>query len=276
MAEDKKKKQKQGYELFKIGMKTKDIAAKLGVSDATVRTWKKRYKWELPESTVYQDEGAVVRKRNKPEEHEKMEIAAGLVEEVMSNDLTSDKQQLFLLLLVKCFNATTAYSKAFGCENRVRAASEASKLLARPEIRAEYNRLKRMRYMREYLDAEDIFQKHMDIAFADITDYLDFGTRTERDQKTGKEYDYSYVRLKDSKKVDGTLVTEVKQGRDGVSIKLMDRQKSLDWLKDQMSILTEKEKLQNDIMRKKLKEGDNGDKPIQIELIRASEKQGDK
>lgn len=38
------------------------------------------------------------------------------------------------------------------------------------------------------------------------------------------------IRLNDSRNVDTQLIQEVKQGRDGVSIKLADKQKSLDWL----------------------------------------------
>jgi phage terminase small subunit len=38
------------------------------------------------------------------------------------------------------------------------------------------------------------------------------------------------VRFKEHDRVDGTVISEVKQGRDGASVKLVDRQKSLAFL----------------------------------------------
>ena len=42
-------------------------------------------------------------------------------------------------------------------------------------MRDEIMRLKQSRLNRELLDEHDIFQKYMDIAFADIMDYVEFG-----------------------------------------------------------------------------------------------------
>ena len=38
------------------------------------------------------------------------------------------------------------------------------------------------------------------------------------------------VRFRESTDVDGTLIAEVKQGKDGASIKLLDKMKALEWL----------------------------------------------
>lgn len=38
------------------------------------------------------------------------------------------------------------------------------------------------------------------------------------------------VRFRESADVDGTLIAEVKQGKDGASIKLLDKMKALEWL----------------------------------------------
>ena len=46
------------------------------------------------------------------------------------------------------------------------------------------------------------------------------------------------VRFREAEKVDGTLITEVKQGKDGASIKLADRMKALDWLSSHMDLAT--------------------------------------
>lgn len=51
------------------------------------------------------------------------------------------------------------------------------------------------------------------------------------------------VSFKESTEVDGTLISEVKQGRDGASIKLPDRMKALQWLADHMDMATEEQRL---------------------------------
>ena len=46
------------------------------------------------------------------------------------------------------------------------------------------------------------------------------------------------VRFHESGEVDGTLITEVKQGKDGASIKLADRMKALEWIANHMDLAT--------------------------------------
>lgn len=50
------------------------------------------------------------------------------------------------------------------------------------------------------------------------------------------------VRFRESSMIDGTLITEVKQGKDGASIKLADRMKALNWLAEHMDLATEEQK----------------------------------
>ena len=42
--------------------------------------------------------------------------------------------------------------------------------------------------------------------------------------------------------MDGSLITEVKQGKDGASIKLADRMKALDWIAGHMDLASEEQK----------------------------------
>ncbi|WP_420540559.1 terminase small subunit (plasmid) [Paenibacillus polymyxa] len=53
---------------------------------------------------------------------------------------------------------------------------------------------------------------------------------------------YNYVSFKNSDEIDGTLVSEVKQGKDGVSVKLHDKTKALDVLTKYMDLLPDKHK----------------------------------
>lgn len=110
------------------------------------------------------------------------------------------------------------------------------------KIAAEIERLKAEQAAAINLDAQAVLQKYVDIAFADITDYVEFGREKAMDPETGVEYEVNRVKLKDSAEVDGTIVTEVKQGRDGVSVKLADKMKALEFLAKYVDLLSESDR----------------------------------
>ena len=85
----------------------------------------------------------------------------------------------------------------------------------------------------------------MDIAYADIADFVKFGKRKiEVKLKTGewKKISANYVDLKDSTEVDGTIIAEVSEGKDGVKVKLADRMKAMQWLSDHMNLASAEQK----------------------------------
>lgn len=230
---------------YVAGMKYKDIAAKYGVSINTVKSWKKRYAWSRDKKTGCIQKGCT---QNKKGAHKKEAVAED-VSRVAINDELTDQQQLFCLYQSRMFNYTKAYMKAYpGC-TYASAAVLGSRLMKNPVIRKEIEQLKQNHMNREMLKQEDIFQKYMDIAFADMNDYISFG-QEEIDTDYGPKKVNS-VRLKESKDIDGTLITEVKQGRDGVSVKLADRMKAIDWLADHMDIATAEQKAKIEQIRAK-------------------------
>lgn len=241
------------------GMKYKDIAAKYGVSINTVKSWKKRYAWS-------RDKKECTKKRctqNKKGAHKKEAVAED-VEQVMENDQLTDQQRLFCLYQSRMFNYTKAYLKAYpGC-SYASAAVLGSRLMKNPVIRKEIEQLKQNRLNREMLTEDDIFQKYMDIAFSDMVDYVSFGRETVpvmgafgpvqvKNEETGKKEtltkEINSIKFKESGTIDGTLITEVKQGRDGASIKLMDRMKALDWLSNHMDLATSDQKAKIELMK---------------------------
>lgn len=230
---------------YVAGMKYKDIAAKYGVSINTVKSWKKRYAWSRNKKTKSTQKGCT---QNKKGAHKKEAVAED-VSQVVINDELTDQQQLFCLYQSRMFNYTKAYMKAYpGC-TYASAAVLGSRLMKNQLIRETIEQLKQNHMNREMLKQEDIFQKYMDIAFADMNDFMSFG-------KEEIETDYgprmvNSVRLKESDQVDGTLITEVKQGRDGVSVKLADRMKAIDWLADHMDIATAEQKAKIEQIRAK-------------------------
>lgn len=230
---------------YVAGMKYKDIAAKYGVSMNTVKSWKKRYAWSRNKKTGCIQKGCT---QNKKGSHKKEAVAED-VSQVVINDELTDQQQLFCLYQSRMFNYTKAYMKAYpGC-TYASAAVLGSRLMKNPVIRKEIEQLKQNHMNRELLKQEDIFQKYMDIAFADMNDFMSFG-QEEIETDYGPRMVNS-VRLKESDQVDGTLITEVKQGRDCVSVKLADRMKAIDWLADHMDIATAEQKAKIEQIRAK-------------------------
>ena len=242
------------------GMKYKDIAAKYEVSINTVKSWKKRYAWSRNKKTDCTKKGCT---QNKKGAHKKEAVAED-VSQVAINDELTDQQQLFCLYQSRMFNYTKAYMKAYpGC-TYASAAVLGSRLMKNPVIRKEIEQLKQNHMNRELLKQEDIFQKYMDIAFADVTDYVSFGRENiqvmgafgpvmvenkETGEKEVLEKEVNTVKFKQSEDVDGTLITEVKQGKDGASIKLADKMKALQWLSDHMNMATEEQKAKVEQMK---------------------------
>lgn len=265
-------------------MKYKDIAAKYGVTINTVKSWKTRYGWSKDKKSVHTKSEKVCTQKKVQKE-----AVAEEVRQVMDNPNLTDKQRLFCLHYVRCFNATKAYQKAYECGYDV-ANAEGYKLLVKPCVREEIARLKQNRLNRELLDEHDIFQKYMDIAFVDITDYVEFGREKVQvmgafgpievvDPDTGEKVplmkEINSVRFKESHEVDGTLITEVKQGKDSASIKMADRMKALDWLAAHMDLATAEQRvriaqIQAQTERLALQPAGDGDG---VEIINDAEKE---
>lgn len=252
MARAPDKRIEQAKEMYLQGQKLVEIASQLNLPEGTVRRWKCTHKWDSERSDTKSERSD--RKEKQKREHKARQVAED-VTAVEGSEL-NEKQRLFCLYYVRSFNATKAYQKAYGCDYES-AAAVSYRLLDNVGVRKEIQRLKQARLNRELLDEHDIFQKYMDIAFADITDYLEFGTEEVpvmalygpvkiKDQDTGKEKTLTKivntVRFKPSADVDGTILAEVKQGRDGASIKLADRMRALDWLAAHMDLATEEQR----------------------------------
>lgn len=243
----------KNYELaeqdYMDGMKYKDIATKYGVTLSTVKSWKTRYKWDR-KSTRTKNKKVCIQKA---EEKQKKQAAAENVEQVLKNEDLNDQQRLFCLYYSRSFNATRAYMKAYPDCTYESAMARSSKLMKDNAIREEIFRLKQAKMNKAMLEPEDIFQKYMEIAFSDITDYVSFGreevqvmgafgpveiTDPETGEKVPLKKTVNTVRFRESDTVDGSLVSEVSQGKDGAKIKLADRMKALSWLADHMDMAT--------------------------------------
>lgn len=201
-----------------------------------------------------------VAKENKQAKKVKKESVADEVEAVIQNADLTDKQQLFCIYYIRCFNATKAYQKAYDVDYAT-AVVNGPRLLGNARIKDEIFRLKQERLNREFLSESDIFQKYMDIAFADVTDFVEFGNEDVDvilDTGERKTITVSHVNIKNDADVDGTIISEVSKGKDGVKVKLADRMKALQWLSDHMDLATEKQKAEIALLKAKV-QTDDGD-----------------
>ena len=257
MARSPNEKAEKARKLYKDGMKLVEIADRLKVPAGTVRRWKSTYHWD-GEHQSERSEKKSERSENKKSVTKR--AVADEVKQVIQNTDLTDKQQLFCIHYIRCFNATKAYQKAYGCDYAT-ALVNGSRMLGNARIKEEILRLKQERLNREFLSESDIFQKYMDIAFADVTDFMEFGNEDVDvilDTGERKTITVSHVNIKNDADVDGTIISEVSKGKDGVKVKLADRMKALQWLSDHMDLATEKQKAEIVLLKAKV-QTDDGD-----------------
>ena len=220
----------KAHEMFLSGMKLVDIAASLGVPAGTVRRWKSTGGWEKTSerSPSVRTGKASVRPIDKQ-----------LASEINKAAELTDKERLFCLHYVKTFNATaSAIAAGYSRES---AGQAGWNLLQKEHIRGEVKRLKEIKADALLADASDVVEKYLQIAFADLSDFVEWGRYTVDVigpfgpiEVAGKRLtqDVNDVRFKDSACVDAGIVSEVKLGKSGASIRLADRMKALQWLSD--------------------------------------------
>lgn len=230
----------KAYELYKQGMKLVEIASQLNIPDGTVRRWKSTYKWDSERSEKKSERSVKTKK--------KKEAVASEVESVMSNDDLNDKQRLFCMLYVKYRNKVKAYQKAYDC-SYTSACGNANKVWKNIEVQREINRL--LDDFRENiaLDINDLFQWYLDIARADINDFVMIND--------------NMIKIRNGSEIDGTLISEIKEGQYGVSVKLHDKQKAMSWLSEHIGLANEEQKARLKLIQTQIdninKDKDNGE-----------------
>ena len=222
---------------YMAGMKYKEIAEKYDTTINTVKSWKKRYRWNRGECAHKIEKVCTQKTKGAPKKA--VPIDDGTKETLQNSDLTPE-QQMFCIYYSKTFNAAQSYQKAYGCKYES-AMVRGSELLRNVKVRQEIERLKEIKRQQIIATEEDFVEIQMRIAFADIGDYLSFGREKVdvmgafgpvKDSETGEtlKKEVNSVKLNESYKVDTQIIQEVKQGKDGVSLKLADKQKAYDWL----------------------------------------------
>lgn len=243
------------YELaekdYKLGMKYKEIADKYGVTINTVKSWKQRYNWtrdgaEKKISVCTQNEKSMHTKKE-VQKREETNLEEKDFEYVDDDGLT-DKQRLFCYYYMQSFNPYQASIKAGYSVGFAR--THVYKMLANDSIKKFLNELKQEQKEEFLLSQEKILNRHSQIAFSDMNDYInDDGTLKEN--------------------IDGTLVKKItvktsKFESDGsykenstVSIELEDRKDSLKFLTEYVGLIN-----------KNLKELNTKDRTVTIKVVK--------
>ena len=235
----------QAKELWLQGTKYREISEITGIKESSIkslasRIWKKEKL--QPERKKVATKVAVTDRCKDPPVRELLPEEI----ETLNNEELTEKQRLFCLYYVRWFNATKAYRKAYDCDHTT-AMVNGCKLLSNPKVQSHIQSIKDAKIKQSMYTAEDFFQKMMDIAYSDASDFMSFGRR--KNEKTGLEY--NYVDFLNSKEVDGTLIQEVKQGKDGCSIKLISKEFALKWLDKNIGMASEMQKAQLEYLQAK-------------------------
>ena len=258
----------KAYEMYKLGMRLVDIAKELDVPDGTVRRWKNAYEWEHTQKNKKKQSE---RSEGKSERSLELKDASRLTrkkdgtEDTLKNDELTPEQQIFCILYARTFNATQSYLKAYKCSYET-AMVEGCRNLRKPKIKKEIESLKEIKMQQVLCGVEDLIELNMRIAFADIGDYVEFGQKEEiirtkdgpllmTDRETGKQIPatrkINVVDLKESNVTDTQIIQSITEGKNGISIRLADKNKAMEWL-DKFFVMNPMDKHKQEFDRKKL------------------------
>lgn len=217
---------------------------------------------------------------------------------MLDDEELTEQERLFCLYYVKYFNGTQAALKAGYAKSSAHVTS--SRLLRRERVASYIREIKGEMVENIFVEAMDVLNEYIKIAFADITNYVNFGQREVEvmgpfgpvKDEDGKPVmrTISYVDFNESDMVDGSIIAEVKKGKEGVSIKLADKMRALDKLAMYFDLVPdnfkrkieeERHKMQKEMFDAQIKKanaetenltGKGKNEPIEIKITRKSER----
>ena len=141
------------------------------------------------------------------------------------NELTK-KQERFCQEYIIDLNGTQAAIRAGYSEKAAK--EQASENLTKTNIQQKITELQKAKSKRLEFDADDIFNILKKQATLDIKDIINVKQITLKDD-AGNDIVRDYIHLQDWAKIDGTLISEIKQNKDlMVHVKVYDKQKALE------------------------------------------------
>lgn len=204
----------KAFEIYKThdgNISLRDIAKELNVSEKTISGWKVKDKWDEKLNGVF---GVLQTKiRSTPI---KKQVAKKLINSVDDNEELTEKEKLFCFFYATEHNAAKAVRKA-GYDTLSSSRQIGWTILQKPKIQEEIKKLKLIRNETLLVDGSDIVAKYIEIAFADIGEFV---------KVTGG----SFMTLRPLEEIETGLITQISNTANGISIKIADKMKALDFL----------------------------------------------
>lgn len=167
-----------------------------------------------------------------------------LMNDLFKNDDLSMQEREFILNYLETMNISQSYLKAFPNAKKNTAAIMGNILLKRDYIKSAVKRLKKIIQRSYDIDPTKYIEFQLKGANADIGDYIKFSEEEVPvlaedgsqmfDPDTGEKITKKINRmhLVNSDSVDTSVITKIKQGRDGITIELVDKSKCWDNIKN--------------------------------------------
>lgn len=255
---------KDAYKIYAFDMLTKGhtsykrIARISGMSEEMLLEYKVSDRWDerLDKEIAKQNKEMPTRLKEEVKQiaFEADDEELDQIHQILEESGLQDRSKLFILYYLQTYDATHAAQRAGYTTERSH--SIGFNFLAREDVVEVMTKIKKIMHTKVFVNAHDVLNEYIKIAFADITDFLDFN---------GQE-----VKLKPSDQVNGKLISEVKQGRDGITFKLHDKMKALDKL-DKLFELIPDRRLQLEEkkfeLQKKAIDGANKDDTKQVIIV---------
>lgn len=234
-----------------------EIAELLELPAATVRSWKTKDKWEqrlhgkpaAAKKPAKKDRSAPKKRSEKSSAPNVTSDSATVpsgpisdddiqaeVEQLIANDRLTDKQRLFCAHYIRCFSpqkAARAAGYAPKYANRI-----GWQLLQKAPVKAEVDRLRAQKLTAAMLSADDVFERMIAVATADLGDFAKIGSGSMAMRRPG-EY-------------DGSLIKKIKMTDTGMSLELHDQQRAWEWLADHMDLMSTAQRQQYELARDRL------------------------
>lgn len=230
------------YYIEKRGEVSVKVLSRIGkVPQSYIRGWMKNENWP---QYVNEDPDDKIKLSEKTKE---------FIESSAEKYGLSEQEELFCYHYFKCKNATQAALKAGYSSNW--AYNAGYRLLNKPRISKFLKDLQAQACEEIFVDTLDILRMWAKIAFADMNDYVSVSG--------------AGVMLRGSGQTDGQVITEIKEGKDGITIKMADKMKALDRLSAYFKVLPgdKAQEVKLKVIEKALSSDDEDGEPLKIEIV---------
>lgn len=244
--------------MYEYGHTYKEIAEKAGVSVNTLRSWIRREHWKRNKGATTTTNATTTAKNAATNAHKRKHGAT--TNKLHKNAATDERWKEFSELYLRTLNATQSYMTVYKVKYNT-AMVNGSRLLSNAKVQEYLQQLKAEHQSQLFIDTQDLLQEEAKIAKADLSNVLNVvkveQERIDPEGNTVQDIDgnpiidrYNELYMKESDEVDWSIISEVHRGKDGLVVKLHDKQKAIETLLKQLpnpknELELEKLKLQN-------------------------------